>query len=89
MLCFGTAGKGGDLYAVDAKSGEVMFKFKTSGTENFVWVENQILLANCKNKPALISAKNGLLLKKIEFEFWFSYRSDHTSKRWQALCYGK
>ena len=39
VLYFGTAGKGGDLYAVDAKSGEVMFKFKTSGTEHFVYVK--------------------------------------------------
>ena len=68
VLYFGTAGKGGDLYAVDAKSGEVMFKFKTSGTEHFVWAEGQILLANRKNKPVLISAKDGLLLKEIEFE---------------------
>ena len=68
VLYFGTAGKGGDLYAVDAKSGEVMFKFKTSGTEHFVWVEGQILLANRKNKPVLISAKDGLLLKEIEFD---------------------
>ncbi|ERJ26986.1 PQQ-binding-like beta-propeller repeat protein [Campylobacter concisus] len=65
MLCFCTASNGGHLYAVDAKSGEVMFKFKTSGTENFVCVEGQILLANCKNKPVLISARNGLLLKRI------------------------
>ncbi|MGF7479351.1 PQQ-binding-like beta-propeller repeat protein [Campylobacter concisus] len=68
VLYFGTAGKGGDLYAVDVKSGEVMFKFKTSGTEHFVWVDGQILLANHKNKPVLISAKDGLLLKEIEFE---------------------
>ena len=68
VLYFGTAGKGGDLYAVDAKNGEVMFKFKTSGTEHFVWIKGQILLANRKNKPVLISAKDGLLLKEIEFE---------------------
>ena len=68
VLYFGTAGKGGDLYAVDAKSGEVMFKFKTSGTEHFVWIDGQILLANRKNKPVLISAKDGLLLKEIEFD---------------------
>ena len=68
VLYFGTAGKGGDLYAVDAKSGEVVFKFKTSGTEHFVWIKGQILLANRKNKPVLISAKDGLLLKEIEFE---------------------
>ena len=48
VLYFGTAGKGGDLYAVDAKSGEVVFKFKTSGTEHFVWIKGQILLANRK-----------------------------------------
>jgi len=53
---------------VDAKSGEVIFKFKTSGTEHFLLVEDQILLANRKNKPVLISAKDGLLLKEIEFE---------------------
>ncbi len=35
VLYFGTAGKGGDLYAVDVKSGEVVFKFKTSGAEHF------------------------------------------------------
>ncbi len=68
VLYFGTAGKGGDLYAVDAKSGEVVFKFKTSGTEHFIWVKDQILLANRKNKPVLISAKDGLLLKEIDFE---------------------
>lgn len=68
MLCFDTAGIGGDLYAMDAKSGEVMFKFKTSGTEHFLLVEDQILLANRKNKPVLISARDGLLLKEIEFE---------------------
>ena len=68
VLYFGTAGKGGDLYAADAKSGEVLCKFKTSGTEHFVLVEDQILLANRKNKPVLISAKDGLLLKEIEFE---------------------
>ena len=62
VLYFGTAGKGGDLYAVDAKSGEVIFKFKTSGTEHFVWVEGQILLANRKNKPVLISAKDQIML---------------------------
>ena len=77
VLYFGTAGKGGDLYAVDAKSGEVVFKFKTSGTEHFVWVEGQILLANRKNKPVLISAKDGLLLKEIEFEK-FSLSTDQT-----------
>ena len=68
VLYFGTAGKGGDLYAVDAKSGEVVFKFKTSGTEHFVWIKDQILLASRKNMPVLISAKDGLLLKEIEFE---------------------
>ena len=35
VLYFGTVGKSGDLYAVDAKSGEVIFKFKTSGAEHF------------------------------------------------------
>ena len=68
MLYFGTASNGGHLYAVEAKSGEVIFKFKTSGTEHFAWAEGQILLANCKNKPVLISARDGLLLKEIEFE---------------------
>ena len=68
MLYFGTASNGRYLYAVDAKSGEVIFKFKTSGTEHFLLVEDQILLANRKNKPVLISAKDSLLLKEIEFE---------------------
>ena len=68
VLYFGTSGKGGDLYGVDAKSGEVVFKFKTGGTEHFVWIKGKILLANRKNKPVLISAKDGLLLKEIEFE---------------------
>ncbi|WP_459829931.1 hypothetical protein [Campylobacter concisus] len=68
MLCFGTAGNNGHLYAVDVKSGEVVFKFKTSGTEYFAWTNSQILLENRKNKPVLISTKNGLLLKEIEFE---------------------
>ena len=48
VLYFGTAGKGGDLYAVDAKSGEVIFKFKTSDVEHFALVDGQILLANRK-----------------------------------------
>ena len=30
VLYFGTAGKGGYLYVVDVKSGEMVFKFKTS-----------------------------------------------------------
>ncbi|WP_223154505.1 hypothetical protein [Campylobacter concisus] len=68
VFYFGTAGKGGDLYAVDAKSGEVIFKFKTSDMEHFALVDGQILLANRKNKPVLISAKDGFLLKDIEFE---------------------
>ena len=68
IFYFGTASNGRYLYAVDAKSGEVIFKFKTSGTEHFLLVEDQILLANRKNKPVLISAKDGLLLKEIEFE---------------------
>jgi len=55
-------------FSLNVKSGEVVFKFKTSGTEHFVWVDGQILLANSKNKPVLISAKDGLLLKEIEFE---------------------
>ena len=42
VFYFGTAGKGGDLYAVDAKSGEVIFKFKTSDMEHFALVEGQI-----------------------------------------------
>ncbi|WP_234402295.1 hypothetical protein [Campylobacter concisus] len=35
MLYFGTAANNGHLYAVEAKSGEVIFKFKTSGAEHF------------------------------------------------------
>ena len=48
VLYFGTAGKSEDLYAVDAKSGEVIFKFKTSDVEHFALVDGQILLANRK-----------------------------------------
>ena len=48
VLYFGTAGKSGYLYAVDAKSGEVIFKFKTSDVEHFALVDGQILLANRK-----------------------------------------
>ena len=67
VLYFGTAGKGGDLYTVDAKSGEVAFKFKTSGTEHFVWVKGQILPANRKNKPVLLNL-DGSLSKEIKFD---------------------
>ncbi|WP_141081800.1 hypothetical protein [Campylobacter concisus] len=48
MFCFGTAGNGGYLYAVEVKSGEVIFKFKTSGAEYFAWINGQILLINRK-----------------------------------------
>ena len=37
VLYFRTAGNKGHLYAVEAKSGEVIFKFKTSGTQYFAW----------------------------------------------------
>ena len=40
-LYFGTAGKGGHLYAVDAASGEVIFKLDTGGTERFAWFEDK------------------------------------------------
>ncbi|WP_180382182.1 hypothetical protein [Campylobacter concisus] len=49
MLCFGTADNG-DIYGVEAKSGEVVFKFESSGTENFLWREDKILLVNLQNK---------------------------------------
>nr|WP_258033109.1 PQQ-binding-like beta-propeller repeat protein [Campylobacter concisus] len=35
VLYFGIASNGGHLYAVDAKSSEVIFKFKTSSAEHF------------------------------------------------------
>lgn len=35
VLYFGTADKSGHLYVVEAKSGEVIFKFKTSDMEHF------------------------------------------------------
>ncbi len=49
VLYFGTAGNG-DIYGVEAKSGEVVFKFESSGTENFLWREDKILLVNLQNK---------------------------------------
>ena len=71
-LYFGTAGKGGHLYAVDAASGEVIFKLDTGGTEHFAWYEDKILLADRRNKPVLISADDGSILKEVEFgEFQF------------------
>ena len=71
-LYFGTAGKGGHLYAVDAASGEVIFKLDTGGTEHFAWCEDKILLADRRGKPVLISADDGLILEEVEFgEFQF------------------
>jgi len=66
-LYFGTAGKGGHLYAVDAASGEVIFKLDTGGTERFAWFEDKILLADRRNKPVLISADDGSILKEVKF----------------------
>lgn len=66
-LYFGTAGKGGHLYAVDAASGEVIFKLDTGGTERFAWCEDKILLADRRNKPVLISADDGSVVREIEF----------------------
>ena len=71
-LYFGTAGKGGHLYAVDAASGEVIFKLDTGGTEHFAWCEDKILLADRRGKPVSISAEDGSILKEVEFgEFQF------------------
>ena len=71
-LYFGTAGKGGHLYAVSAASGEVIFKLDTGGTEHFAWFEDKILLADRRGKPVLISAEDGSILKEVEFgEFQF------------------
>nr|WP_315055451.1 PQQ-binding-like beta-propeller repeat protein [uncultured Campylobacter sp.] len=71
-LYFGTAGKGGHLYAVDAASGEVIFKLDTGGTERFAWFDDKILLADRRGKPVLISADDGSILKEVEFaEFQF------------------
>lgn len=71
-LYFGTAGRGGHLYAVDAASGEVIFKLDTGGTEHFAWYEDKILLADRRGKPVLISADDGSILKEVEFgEFQF------------------
>lgn len=66
-LYFGTAGKGGHLYAVSAASGEVIFKLDTGGTEHFAWCEDKILLADRRGKPVLISADDGSILKEVEF----------------------
>ena len=71
-LYFGTAGKGGHLYAVDAASGEIIFKLDTGGTEHFAWFDDKILLADRRNKPVLISADDGSVARQIEFgEFQF------------------
>ena len=71
-LYFGTAGKGGHLYAVSAASGEAIFKLDTGGTEHFAWYEDKILLADRRGKPVLISADDGSILKEVEFgEFQF------------------
>ena len=71
-LYFGTGGKGGHLYAVDAASGEVIFKLDTGGTERFAWFDDKILLADRRGKPVLISADDGSILKEVEFgEFQF------------------
>lgn len=71
-LYFGTAGKGGHLYAVDAASGEAIFKLDTGGTECFAWCEDKILLADRRGKPVLISTDDGSILKEVEFgEFQF------------------
>ena len=74
-LYFGTAGKGGHLYAVDAASGEVIFKLDTGGTEYFAWCEDKILLADRRDKPVLISADDGSILKEVEFDK-FQFGSD-------------
>ena len=66
-LYFGTAGKGGHLYAVDAASGEMIFKLDTGGTEHFAWCEDKILLADRRGKPVLISADDGSIVREIEF----------------------
>ncbi len=89
VLYFGTAGNGRYLYAVDVKSDGRYLNLKPVARSTLLGSMVKFCSQIIKNKPVFISAKNGLLLKKIEFEFWFSYRSDHTNKRWQALRYGK
>lgn len=74
-LYFGTAGRGGHLYAVDAASGEVIFKLDIGGTEHFAWYEDKILLADRRGKPVLISADDGSILKEVEFDE-FQFGSD-------------
>ena len=66
-LYFGTAGKGGHLYAVDAANGEIIFKLDTGGTEHFAWFDDKILLADRRGKPVLISADDGSIVREIEF----------------------
>lgn len=66
-LYFGTTGKDGHLYAVDAASGEAIFKLDTGGTERFAWCEDKILLADRRDKPVLISTDDGSILKEVEF----------------------
>jgi PQQ enzyme repeat domain protein len=48
VLYFGTAGKGRDLYGVDAKSGEVVFKFETGWSEYFCGMRVKFCLQTAK-----------------------------------------
>ena len=50
----------------------MIFKLDTGGTEHFAWFEDKILLADRCNKPVLISADDGSVVREIEFgEFQF------------------
>ena len=67
ILYFGTAGKGGRFYGISLADGHILFDYNTSGTANFLWYENTILLANRKNKPVLLDPTNGSEISHIEF----------------------
>lgn len=74
ILYFGTAGKGGRFYGVDAADGNVIFSYITGGTVNFTRYKEHILLADRLGKPTLINPQNGIAVRKIKFgKFKFTY----------------
>lgn len=67
ILYFGTAGKGGRFYGVNAATGVVIFNYNTGGTVNFAHYNEQFIIADRKGKPILIDALDGTERQKIEF----------------------
>lgn len=74
MFYFGTAGKGGRFYGVNAADGNIIFSYITGGTVNFTGYKEYFLLANRKEKPILLDPKTGAEVQKIEFgKFTLTY----------------